>query len=367
MKFPFYRMTSFPLFFFSLKRKTREFIILFRIYRKIDPSPYRLNNFFIILTKDNKQVNPNLYNSILHSVQNEIVGRKKELELITACLMSGKHILLEGPPGTSKSTMLRLISQHSQLPIHILEGNADLTPAKLVGNFDPALVLEHGIKPDFFVRGPLLLAMEEGGILYIDEFNRMASDASNALIRAIEERELVIPRFGIIHAHDNFRVVLAQNPFDDVGVGRISRALFDRLIRITTDYQSMLEEHEIVVHEAKDLHLEKIDHELIRLGIQMTRATRHHPEIKQGASVRGAIDFITIYTSLKKINTNRTPYGLLRDAFWAALSGKIWLDPSSENTPEKIIEELLKGFLDSSDNEFDLGDLSEFDELKKKL
>jgi hypothetical protein len=40
-----------------------------------------------------------------------------------------------------------------------VEGNAELTPARLVGHFDPARVLTDGYTPDVFVDGPLVTAM----------------------------------------------------------------------------------------------------------------------------------------------------------------------------------------------------------------
>ncbi len=301
-----------------------------------------------------------MFRSLLEPVQKQVVGRQRELELIITCLESNKHVLLEGPPGSTKSTILRLVAENSGLPIYFLEGNADLTPSKLIGSFDPSLVLEHGIKPEYFVKGPLFQALEEGGILYIDEFNRMASDASNTLIRAIEEAELVVPRYGLLNAHPNFRVVLAQNPFDDVGVGKISRALLDRVIRIKLDYQNALEEQFIVEHEL-DGHA---DPKLVRIAVELCRATRLHPEIKQGASVRGAIDFTLLVPNLKEISESRSSYDVLRDAACAALSGKIWLDPSTEKTAEELIEDLLTQVLKA--NVLDIEDLDDLEELLKK-
>ena len=45
----------------------------------------------------------------------------------------------------------------------VVEGNAELTPARLVGHFDPAMVLERGYDPAVFVDGPLLTAMRGAG------------------------------------------------------------------------------------------------------------------------------------------------------------------------------------------------------------
>ncbi|MFX0207844.1 MAG: AAA family ATPase [Candidatus Hodarchaeota archaeon] len=301
-----------------------------------------------------------MFKTLIPKIQPQIVGRERELELIIACLEARKHILLEGAPGTTKSTVLRLVAESSGLPIFVLEGNADLTPAKLIGSFDPAMVLEHGIQPEYFIKGPLFQAMEEGGILYIDEFNRMASDASNTLIRAIEENELVVPRYGIIKAHLNFRVVLAQNPYDDVGVGKISRALFDRLIRVRMEYQNEREELLIVERETDGF----VNPQLTKIAVQLTRATRFHPEIKQGASVRGGVDMVLLASHLAEISDNRTSYDILRDAACAALSGKIWIDPSSEKSAEQIIEELLAQLTRRQD--FGLDNLDDWDQLLKK-
>ena len=40
----------------------------------------------------------------------QVVGRRRELTLVLAAVAAGRDIMLEGPPGTSKSTMLRAIT-----------------------------------------------------------------------------------------------------------------------------------------------------------------------------------------------------------------------------------------------------------------
>jgi len=105
-----------------------------------------------------------------------VVGRRQEILMIMSALKAGKHIFLEGPPGTSKSTILRAISDHMGTQCCLVTGNSDLTTSKLIGYFDPAETLSKGYKPEYFTPGPLLDAMQEGSYLYVEEFNRLPDE-----------------------------------------------------------------------------------------------------------------------------------------------------------------------------------------------
>ena len=44
-------------------------------------------------------------------VATHLVGRERETDLLLAAVAAGRDVLLEGPPGTSKSTLLRSITE----------------------------------------------------------------------------------------------------------------------------------------------------------------------------------------------------------------------------------------------------------------
>ncbi|MGD8208597.1 MAG: MoxR family ATPase, partial [Desulfobacterales bacterium] len=270
---------------------------------------------------------------IYEKLKTGIVGREAELRSILVALEMGKHVLLEGPPGTSKSTVLRNIARESDLLLYIVEGNIDLTPAKLVGHFNPAKVMADSYRPEYFEKGPLTKTMEGGGILYIEEFNRMPADVSNVLISPMEEGEMYISRYGTVKAVRPFAVIAAQNPYDDVGTVRISRAFMDRICLIKMDYQSEAEEQEIVRRQTG-----MGDCETVSLAVRMVRETRAHADIKLGASIRAAIDMVDLFAGMQKL-TDQPDQNLLNAAHMA-LSNKIWLNEMSRKTADEIIEEI---------------------------
>src|SRR5271165_5431949 len=179
-------------------------------------------------------------------IRTRVVGRERELDLVLAAVAAGRDILLEGPPGTSKSTLLRAITAEWGIPLVFVEGNANLTPAKLVGHHNPARVLREDYSADNFVDGPLLEAMRSGGFLYIEEFNRAPEDTINTLLTAMAERQIAVPRAGIVAARPTFRVIASMNPYDNVGTTRLSTSVHDRLCRLAIGYQDASAERGIV-------------------------------------------------------------------------------------------------------------------------
>jgi magnesium chelatase subunit D len=266
----------------------------------------------------------------------QVVGLRREREVLTVALDAGRHVVLEGPPGTGKSTLLRHIARDLGTRVVFVEGNAELTPARLIGQYDPAQVLAEGYVAASFTDGPLLQAMRAGALLYLEEFNRVPEETLNVLITVLTEGEIAVPRLGVVQADPGFRLIAAMNPFDAIGTARVSHAIADRICRVVLGYQDAAAERRITSAQTG-----REGHE-VDFAVALTRSTREHRDVRMGSSVRGAIDLVLLLAGLAKL---RDEPGLVRetarDAVHAALSGRIRIADGCDRTPESVLDELL--------------------------
>ena len=273
--------------------------------------------------------------ALLAGIEARIVGLRRPTEVLVTALRTGRHVILEGPPGVGKSTLLRVVADATGWGMEFVEGNAELTPARLVGAHDPALVLERGYLPEAFTEGPLVAAMREGRLLYIEELNRVPEETLNVLITALAEGEIHVPRVGHIAASPQFRLIAAMNPFDAIGTARVGQAIYDRMCRLALGYQDQAGEERIVEQ------VTGAAGELAEIAVALGRATRDHGALRTGSSVRGAIDMVLLAEGLEELR-GEPGFESLLDAALAAFSGRIRVEEGRTETPEEIIAALLE-------------------------
>jgi MoxR-like ATPase len=276
----------------------------------------------------------------------KVVGLQREAEILGVALRAGCHTVLEGPPGTGKSTLLRAIAAASGRGVQFVEGNAELTPARLIGHHDPALVLDGGYTPQAWTDGPLATAMRAAELLYLEELNRIPEETLNVLITAMAEREIAIPRVGRVQAADGFVLVAAMNPFDAIGTARVSQAIADRMCRIAIGYLDAEQEREVVRTQTG------VTEAVVAIAVEIARTSRTHAAVRMGTSVRGAIDMVKLADGLASARgAAALDRELLLDAAIAAMSGRIRVHEDQARTVEEVITELLDAALTTSDDD----------------
>ena len=88
---------------------------------------------------------------------------------------------------------------------------------------------------------------------------------------------------------------------------------------------------------------------LVADAVAVTRATREHEDIRQGSSVRGAIDLTLVAGQLLDLAELTRPdppepgeryADIVFDAMVVALSGRIFLDETVDATPEAVLRQI---------------------------
>lgn len=161
-----------------------------------------------------------LAQKIKQNVQQVIIGKEHEIDLVLAAMVCGGHVLLEDVPGTGKTTLAKALAKSMNGAFSRVQFTPDLLPADLTGTrvFRPQT-------GDFtFVRGPVFT-----NILLADEINRATPRTQSALLECMEERQ--VTEGGVTYALEApFLVIATQNPVETQGTFPLPEAQLDRFL-----------------------------------------------------------------------------------------------------------------------------------------
>src|SRR6476469_10017962 len=206
-----------------------------------------------------------------------MVGRQSELEQVRACLSAKRNVLLEGPVGVGKTHLALAVTRELGSAVFRVDGDNRYSEQKLSGWFDPPMVIKKGFSSETFMAGPLVEAMRTGGVLFINELNRLPEGVQNVLLPAIDERMIVVPRLGEVRAKDGFLVIATQNPKEFVATSHLSEAILDRFELVVLDYQD--EEQEVGIVAARMGKPVAGAEYLALAAVRLARSTREHPRV----------------------------------------------------------------------------------------
>ncbi len=176
-------------------------------------------------------------NDMQEEVSRLVIGQKEMIGLITAAMLAGGHVLIEGMPGVAKTLTARLMARSMDVAFGRIQFTPDLMPSDVLGTnvFNPA-------RGSFeFRKGPVF-----GQVILIDEVNRAPAKTQAALFEIMEERQVTIDgtSYGL---EEPFMVMATQNPVEQEGTYRLPEAQLDRfMFKIKVPYPSEQEELSIL-------------------------------------------------------------------------------------------------------------------------
>lgn len=211
-------------------------------------------------------------------------------DLLKDSLDTGITPCLVGPPGVGKSLLARKVAEDTGRSFHEVFFDENVTPSRLIGSFDPALVVRNGRNISSFEPGPLIRAMVEGGLFVAQELNRATEFCQNSLIAPLEERHYHLFPIGMVKAHKNFAFVSTQNPIETAGTYRLSKVLVDRMGSwIRLDYPDKETEMAIIKENTPAFSLPE---SALNKIYDIVNATRNTASLEIPASPRSGI-FLT--------------------------------------------------------------------------
>jgi MoxR-like ATPase len=171
--------------------------------------------------------------ALINGAARVIRGKREFLELLTAAILAGGHVLIEDNPGLGKTTVAktfaRLIAGQKGEPLLFkrIQFTPDLLPYDITGVdvFDPR-------SQSFrFVPGPVL-----ANIVLADEINRTTPKVQSALLEVMAERQVTIG--AATHEPPKpFFVLATQNPIESEGTFPLPAAQLDRfMMRLSLGY-----------------------------------------------------------------------------------------------------------------------------------
>ena len=292
---------------------------------------------------------------IKRQLEQTILGQPEVLDHALVTLLAGGHLLIEGPPGTAKTLLVRSLALALDATFRRIQLTPDLMPSDLVG----VNVFRRDAGDFVFQPGPLF-----GDLVLADEINRAPAKTQSALLEAMQERQVTIEgdRFELPLP---FLVLATQNPIDLEGTYPLPEAQIDRfLVRVPMGYPSAREEAQMlrthgieppvvrpVLNPQDVVALQTIcgrihvDDDLHDYAVGLTTFTRGHTKVALGASPRASLGLLQAAKAWALVNgRNYVVPDDLRAVASPVLAHRLVLVADSEGDNrerEQVIEEAL--------------------------
>jgi MoxR-like ATPase len=239
--------------------------------------------------------------AVIDSISEAVVSDREFLETVLTGMLAQGHVLLEDVPGTGKTLTARSMATALGLSFSRIQFTPDLLPADVTGTY----IFNEQDREFEFRPGPVF-----NNVVLADEINRAPPKTQSALLEAMGERQVSVD--GETHdLPEPFFVIATQNPVEQEGTFALPEAQIDRfMVKTSLGYPEF--DGELTLLKRRDdrsarspsvepalstgavLDLQevpesvRVDEDLMRYALGITRATRNDRRVAIGVSPRGS-------------------------------------------------------------------------------
>jgi len=189
------------------------------------------------LLSEQASANQAKFVQVRNKIGEVVIWPESLLNRMLMTLLVDGHLLLEGAPGLSKTTAIKILSSLVQADFKRIQFTPDLLPLDLLGTR-----IFHQKEGTFTLeKGPIFTE-----ILLADEINRAPPKVQSALLEAMQEKQVTLAgerlALGSI-----FTVFATQNPIEQEGTYMLPEAQVDRfMLKVVITYPTKADEQKII-------------------------------------------------------------------------------------------------------------------------